>query len=115
MRLWNPDSFANSANTCELNGGLLSVCKVSGTPWVEKISFSFLLVASNDVVVTNSTSGYLEYWSVTTKAYCPLGNGPQKSASPWSFWKGRHLGWFSVFCLRGDLALETSLHQVFNL
>ena len=43
--------------------------------------FSFCLVVSKDVVVVNSTSGYLEYWSVATNAYFPLGNGPQKSTS----------------------------------
>ena len=30
--------------------------------------------------VTNSTSEYLEYWSVTTKAYSPFTNGPQRSS-----------------------------------
>ena len=33
------------------------------------------------MLVTNSTSGYLEYWSDTTRAYSPCGNGPQKSTS----------------------------------
>ena len=31
--------------------------------------------------VGNSTSEYLVYWSVMTRAYCPFGNGPQKSTS----------------------------------
>ena len=47
----------------ELNGGLLSVGKISGIPLVEKTFFNFdLVIAPNEVVqVTNSTSEYLEY------------------------------------------------------
>ena len=82
MRLClNPASFANSVKACELKGGPLSVWSVSGTPCVEKTFLSFFLTTSSDVDLVNSTSGYLEYWSVITRAYSPLGKGPQKSAS----------------------------------
>ena len=76
-----PDSFANFSKVSELNGGPLSVWSVWGMPCVEKIFFSFFLVPSKDVVVVNSISGYLEYWSVTTGAYFPFGNAPDKSIS----------------------------------
>ena len=76
-----PDSFANFSKVSELNGGPLSVWSVWGMPCVEKIFFSFFLVPSKDVVVVNSISGYLEYWSVTTRAYFPFGNAPHKSIS----------------------------------
>jgi hypothetical protein len=46
-----------------------------------KIFFNFFVTGIMDVDVTISTSGYREYWSVSTSAYLWLGSGPQKSAS----------------------------------
>ena len=79
---------------------------------LRKFSLISFVAASNDVVVTNCTSGYLEYWSVTITAHCPLGNGPQKSAS--STVHGL-TGRVVIFCLRSDLAFKASLREVFNL
>ena len=78
---WNPISCASVWNSFELNVGPLSICTVFGTPCVAKIFFSFLQTGLIDVELINSVSGYLEYWSVTTNTYSPLGNGPEKSAS----------------------------------
>ena len=46
-----------------------------------KTFFNFFRIGLMAVEETNSTSGYLEYWSVMTSACSLLGNGPQKSIS----------------------------------
>ena len=61
----NHISFVYSAISWLEYGGPLSVVSDSGMPWVEKIlsgmGFSFLKLVED----TRSTSGKLEYWSIT--------------------------------------------------
>ena len=63
-----------------LNGGPLSVFRVSGIPCVANILSNLGITAAALVDDTISTSGYLEYRSITTSRCSPDGNGPYKSA-----------------------------------
>ena len=73
----NPISTANSLRSSELNGGPLSDWMVLNSLRDDDF-FIFCHTGLMAVEKTNSTSGYLEYWSVMTSAYSLLGNGPQK-------------------------------------
>ena len=65
----SPISFAYSAILWLEYGGPLPVVSDSGMPWVGKIlsnmGFSFLKLVED----TRSTSGNLEYWSITACRY----------------------------------------------
>ena len=67
-------------NSEVLNGDQLPACKTFGTPCVANIFSNFFRFSFHAIDVTNSTSRYLEYWSVTTTTYSLLGSGPQKPA-----------------------------------
>jgi hypothetical protein len=61
-----------------LKGGPLSVLIFFGIPRVANMQSNFGMQAFAEVDVTISTSGNLEYVSVTTSKYCPLcGIGPK--------------------------------------
>ena len=59
-----------------LQGGPLSDVMVSGIPCAANILSSFGIALDALVERTISTSGYLEYLSITTRRYFPDGNGP---------------------------------------
>ena len=59
-----------------LNGGPLSDFTMLGMPCVAKILSNFGITVDALVDRTISTSGYLEYRSITTSKYSPVGNGP---------------------------------------
>ena len=72
-----PLSFKYLLNSWLVNGGLLSPHKTVGMPCVTKIRSSFGIVVDADVDRTILTSRNLEYASMTTNRYSPVGNGPQ--------------------------------------
>ena len=76
---WNPSSWACFANLDPLNGGPLSVFTSYAIPYVARTRVSWGITTFAEVLVTNSTTGYLEYWSQNTKAMSLFGNGPAKS------------------------------------
>lgn len=80
--LWclNPNCSANCLNSKLWNGGPLSVFSSSGIPNNEKILSNRGITDLADEDRSTSTTGYLEWSSITTNRYSPVGNGPQKSA-----------------------------------
>ena len=60
-------------------GGLLSLFKTSGIPFLAKIATSFGMVDLAEVDVTISTSGKRLYSSMTTMRYSAEGSGLRKS------------------------------------
>ena len=62
-----------------MNGDQLSLHKTVGVPCVAKVCSNFGIVVDADVDRTISTSRSLEYASIATKRYSPVGNGTQKS------------------------------------
>lgn len=80
--LWclNPNFSANCLYSKLWNGGPLSVFSSSGIPNNEKILSNRGITDLADVDRSTSTTGYLEWSSITTNRYSPVGNGPQKSA-----------------------------------
>ena len=79
--------FLNS----QLNGGPLSHLMVCGNSYVEKIPCNFGITVLAAVECTISTSGNLEYASITTNKYSHAGNGSQKSMHTVFWWWRRHL------------------------
>ena len=61
---WNPIFAVNCFKSPELKFGPLSDWTIFGTPCVEKIFFIFFRTGLIEVEIINSTSGYLEYWSM---------------------------------------------------
>ena len=111
----NPISTANYLRPSELNRGPLSDWMVLNSLRDEDF-FIFCHTGLMAVEKTNSTSGYLEYWSVMTSAY---------SAWEWSteidfnglpryLWQIRHFGWFCMLCVCRYLAVKASAHNGVN-
>lgn len=78
--LWCLNCSANCLNSKLWNGGPLSVFSSSGITNNEKILSNRGITDLADVDRSTSTTGYLEWSSITTNRYSPVGNGPQKSA-----------------------------------
>ena len=67
-----PRTFIYLSYSCPFNGGPLLVLSFFGMPWVAKILSSFGMHALASVELTISTSGNLEYVSITTSRYSPV-------------------------------------------
>ena len=96
-----PFIFMKSLNSLLWKGGPLSEVIFSGRPCVANIFARDRLTACAVVLRMISTSGNLEYSSITTNSISPVGNGPQKS-----IWRKRQ-GWVGssdIWTGVGDIA-----------